>query len=60
MSIADLSAACELTQIGFLNYDVSQHKTLHEWHQRVLAIPEVQEAHKEVFAAYPQAEEKPN
>ena len=36
--------------IGYVDYDVSKHPKVHEWHQRILAIPEVKEAHKLVIA----------
>ena len=49
ISIADLSAACELTQIGYMGYDLSQHKIVNDWHKRILAIPEVYNTHKVCF-----------
>ena len=45
ISIADLSAFCELTQTSFINLDLSKWKNVKEWYDRMLAIPEVAEVH---------------
>ena len=41
ISIADLSAVCELATIRALDYDLKKHKKVHAWYERLRTIPEV-------------------
>ena len=45
ISIADLSALCELTQLELLNYDLTPYPKVHAWYQRLRVLPEVRETH---------------
>jgi Glutathione S-transferase len=49
ISIADISAACEIAQLYMTNYDLNQHTKLKEWLDRCLAHPAMKEAHKVFF-----------
>jgi glutathione S-transferase len=51
ITIADLSAACELVQSQFLDFDLSKWPKTKAWMERVIAIPEVKEAHAFTFKA---------
>lgn len=49
MTIADLSAFCELTQLRMINYDFSGYAVLSKWLERMLADPVIQDVHKVLF-----------
>jgi len=49
ISIADLSAACEVSQVLLLGVDLSLYKNLSVWFQKVMAIPEVEKVHQVFF-----------
>jgi len=51
ISIADLSAACEIVMLIFLQYDFSKYPKTHAWLRAVNDIPEVLDAHK-IFWAF--------
>lgn len=50
MSIADLTAACELIQAKFLSLDLKQWPHLQQWQDGIIyGIPEMHEIHKPLF-----------
>lgn len=49
ISIADLSAACEVSQVLLLKVDLTQFKNLSLWFKRVMEIKEVANAHQIFF-----------
>ena len=49
ITIADLSAYCELTQIGFIEKDYSQYTNIKHWEKQMFDIPEVAEVTEPVF-----------
>ena len=46
ISIADISAACEIWQLGFIQKDFSKHIHISRWFKHMQTIPEMQNAHK--------------
>lgn len=46
ISIADLSAACEIAQVLLMDVDLSVFKKLSSWFQLVMAIPDVEKSHQ--------------
>ena len=58
ISIADLSAACELGTILAVDYDLEQHKKVTEWYKRVLSIPEVKDVLKTSLRIFTRVKEK--
>lgn len=46
ISIADLSAACEISQVLLINVDLSGYKNLSEWFKKVMSIKEVHDSHQ--------------
>ena len=50
ISLADLSAACEVAEHRLRTFDLSHWPHVEEWMARVFALPEVQEVHRRLFA----------
>jgi glutathione S-transferase len=46
ISLADLSAACEIAEHRLRNFDLSHWPYVQEWMARVFTLPEVQEVHR--------------
>lgn len=51
MTIADLSAVCEIMQLRLTKFDFSKFPKLEAWINRCMSNPELQEAHKIIFKA---------
>jgi Glutathione S-transferase len=49
MTIADISAVCELNQLEMLDYDISAYKNVKRWIDEVMSHKEMQEAHETFF-----------
>lgn len=49
ISIADLSAVCEVSQVLLLGVDLSVYKNLSAWFQKIMAMPEVEKVHQVFF-----------
>lgn len=49
MTLADLSAFCEVIQLQMINYDFSPYPALKKWIERCLADPVIQEVHTVLF-----------
>jgi len=49
ISIADLSAACEVSQGLLVGVDLSVYKNLSAWYKKIMAIPEVNKVHQVFF-----------
>ena len=49
ISIADLSAVCEVSQVLLLGVDLSGYKNLSAWFQKIMAMPEVEKVHQVFF-----------
>lgn len=45
MTIADISAICELTQLELIQYDYTPYPKVKAWYDRLRALPEVRETH---------------
>lgn len=46
MSIADLSALCEVTQHGLMDFDLSPYPHVFNWRNRLLEVPVIAETHE--------------
>lgn len=49
ISIADISCACEITQILLVGTDLSQYKNISAWLKRILSVKEVEQVHGPFF-----------
>ena len=48
ISIADISAICEINQLRLVNYDLTKYTKLQNWIERCMEFPELKSTH-EVF-----------
>lgn len=46
ISIADLTAICEVTQLGFISKDISEYTNVSRWVKEMREIPEVKKVHE--------------
>lgn len=49
MTIADISAACELSQLLYIDYDISKFGDLKRWFDHMMSYKEMKEAHETFF-----------
>jgi glutathione S-transferase len=59
MTIADISAACEINQLHLFGFDFTPYPQIKEWLERCLSHPAMKEAHVPFYKVLEKMKAKP-